>query len=409
MRLILQMAWRNLWRNRRRTIITVLAVTFAVFLSVAMRGLQLGTYELNIKNAVELYSGYLQVQRGGYQQNPSLQKSFHMTAEIESALRETPGITGFAPRVLGDGLVSFRENSQGAAIMAMRAAEERRVSKMLDKLHEGRIFATDSTFEIVVGYKLLQNLQANIGDRVVILSQGFDGTLGNMFFTITGTMKTGSNELDGAMVLMGLDAAQELLSMYGRINVVAVSVDDFQQMKKIQSQLSARLPGDNLAVLNWEEIMPDLQQAIELDNIGGLLFLAILIVVVAFGIMNTVLMSVTERFREFGVTLAVGMPQRKLLLLVFFETVFIILIGLLLGNLLAYAVNAYIVSNPIVFGGEFAELYIEYGFLPRLESSLRPSIFFDISVTILLISLLCTLYPLLKLQRLEPLKGIRYT
>ncbi|RMF57000.1 MAG: FtsX-like permease family protein, partial [Calditrichaeota bacterium] len=133
------------------------------------------------------------------------------------------------------------------------------------------------------------------------------------------------------------------------------------------------------------------------------------VIVVAFGILNTMLMSVTERFREFGIVLSLGMPNRKLVIMVLWETFFIVVLGLILGNLLAAGINYYIVQHPIVFSGGFAELYEEYGFLPRLESTLRWSIFFNNNIAILFISLLAIIYPAYKVYKLEPLKGIRYT
>ena len=162
-------------------------------------------------------------------------------------------------------------------------------------------------------------------------------------------------------------------------------------------------------VLPWNEVNPELQQAIQLDNVSGILFLGILIVIVAFGILNTVLMSVTERFREFGVVLSIGMPQKKLTYLVYIETMFIAVIGLIFGNLLGYFVNYYLMLHPIVFGGEIKRLYELYHFLPELRSSLRVSIFIYVSLSIIGISILSCLYPAYKVYKLEPLKGIRQT
>jgi ABC-type antimicrobial peptide transport system permease subunit len=199
------------------------------------------------------------------------------------------------------------------------------------------------------------------------------------------------------------------MAMYGRVNMVAIALEELDDIAEVQTHLNQALQNSELIALKWNEIMPDFEQSIQLDNIGGILFLGILIIVVAFGIMNTVLMSVTERFREFGVTLSIGMPQRKMVAQVFVETLFIALIGIVIGNILAAGINFYIVQNPIVFGGEFAELYAEYGFLPRLESTLKPHIFWNSSLATFLISILACLYPLFKVYRLEPLKGIRYT
>ncbi|NIV15658.1 MAG: FtsX-like permease family protein [Aliifodinibius sp.] len=358
---------------------------------------------------VNLFSGYLQIQKAGYQQNPTLQKSFRFDQEIKQSLNQTEGVTGYTPRIMGDGLISYKDNSLGAGLLGIVPESEKEVSTMMTKIHKGRFFKSDTGYEIVVGYKLLDNLKASIGDTVVVLSQGFDGSLGNLLFKIVGTIKSGVREFDAHTIFMGLSTAQELLTMYGRINVVAVELEELDQIKPLHKKLQQNLADPGLTVLKWNEIMPSLEQSIELDNIGGILFLAILVLVVAFGIMNTVLMSVTERFREFGITLAIGMPNRKLVLMVIFETLFIALLGIIIGNILAYGINYYIVQNPIILGGQFEQLYAEYGFLPRLESTLKANIFLNSSIITLIISVIAGIYPAIKVFKLEPLKGIRYT
>lgn len=409
MKLILKLAWRNIWRNKRRSFITIAAVLFAVLLAVAMRGLQLGTYEVNIKTAVRLFSGYLQIQKEGYKDNPSLRKSFQLTPEIIQMLESDPAITGYAPRIYADGLISFKDNSLGAAIFGVVPEREQNVITFQEKLQAGEFPASDTTHKIIVGYKLLENLNAEIGDCIVILAQGYDGILGNLIFEISGTVKTGSGEFDRGSVFMGLAKLQELLAMEDRINVVAVATEELDHVAAVRNRLNQFLNEKELVALSWEEVMPELKQMIELDNVSGILMLAILVIVVAFGILNTVLMSVTERFREFGISLAMGMPQSTLVILVILESIIITLLGLILGNLAAYGVNYYIAQNPIIFGGELGALYEEYGFLPRLESSVKFSIFFNTSLTIFIVALLSIIYPAIKVFRLEPLKGIRYT
>lgn len=409
MRLIFKLSWRNLWRNKRRTIISILAVVFAVMLTTAMRGIQLGTYESNIKNAVNLFSGHLQIQKTGYLDNPTLQKSFVFSGELESLLRQESEVVAFAPRVNADGLISFKENSMGALIFGIKPDEERRVTTFSKKLNAGEFHLDDNGDEIVIGHKLLANLKASIGDTVVVLAQGFDGSLGNLKFHIVGTIKSGSPQFDSAAIFMGLSTAQDLLALYGRVNAVAVSIVDLDKVESVSEALNEKLAETDLLAQTWLEIIPDLKQAIELDNISGQIFLWILIVVVAFGILNTLLMSVTERFKEFGVSLAIGMRNTKLVIQVLIESMIIVLIGLAVGNILGIALNTYIVFNPINIGGDWAMMYEEYGFLPRIDSTVDPAIFIRSSLNLVLVSILAALYPAYKVFRLEPLKGIRYT
>ena len=407
--MLLKLAWRNIWRNKRRSLITLAAVVFAAVMAVAMRGIQLGTYALNIKSVVELFSGYLQIQNKRYLDNPSLTSSFVIDKNIRDALKSTKGVLGYAPRVYADGLISFRDNSRGAAIFGIEPQDEISVTTFAENINSGKFFSSDSSNQVVVGDQLLKNLGAKIGDNIVILAQGYDGTLGNQKYKIVGTVKFGVQELESSLIFMGLNSAQSLLSMGNRVNVIAIKADNLNNLPEIDETLSGKIKNQDLKVLSWSKVNPELEQAIQLDNVSGILYLGILIIIVAFGILNTVLMSVIERFREFGVVLAIGMPQVNLTYLVYIETMIITVIGLLIGNVLGSAVNYYLILHPIMFGGELKKLYEIYHFLPQLKSSLQPSIFTSVSLTILIISLLSCLYPAYKVYKLEPLKGIRHT
>jgi len=408
-KLLVKLAWRNIWRNKRRSILTLGAVIFAVFMAIGMRGIQLGTYALNIRSAVELFSGYLQVQAKGYNDTPKLSLCFSQNENLSSALKNTKGIRAYSSRVYADGLISFKENSRGVAIFGIEPGKEKDVTTFVENTAQGRFFNSDSSNEIVVGTQLLENLNAEIGDEVVLLAQGYDGSLGNQRYKIVGTVRLGVQEFNSTVVFMGLKTAQSLLAMGNNINVIAIKAKNINNLGEIEKTLSTKITNKDLTVLPWNKVSPELQQAIQLDNVSGILFLGILIVIVAFGILNTVLMSVTERFREFGVILSIGMPQKKLTYLVYIETMFIAIIGIALGNILGYGINYYLILHPIVFGGEIKRLYELYHFLPELRSSLQVSIFANVSLSIIGISILSCLYPAYKVYKLEPLKGIRQT
>lgn len=409
MKLLIKLAWRNVWRNKRRSLLTIFAVTFAAMISIVMRGMQIGTYELNINNVVKMFSGYLQIQRINYQSNPSIQLRFPYDDNLKSKLKSESSIIGYSPRVYGDGLVSFKDNSLGATIFGIDPATEYKVTDLQKKLNAGKFFESDSTDEVVVGYKLLKNLNASIGDKVVLLAQGYDGSLGNILVRISGTVKTGSPEFDGMAIFIGLSTAQYLLGLEGNVHAVAISLQSLDQVNHLQKKLSKIIDTKYLAILPWDEVNVELKQHLQMDNISGIFFLAILIIIVAFGILNTVLMSVTERFREFGVSLSIGMPQLKLVYVVFIESIFITVIGVVFGNLIGAGINYYLVLNPIEIGGEFGDLYSEFGFLPVIISTLRLHIFVNSTLSIVGVAILSCLYPAYKVFKLEPLKGLRHT
>ena len=409
MNLLFKLGWRNIWRNRRRSIITLSAVTFATLLAIGMRGIQLGTYALNYKTALEQFSSYVQIQKKGFQENPSLNKSFKYDKKFEEKLNNIPEVPAYSPRVYADGLISFKDVSLGAAVFGIDPVKEKEVTTLFEKIRKGKFFESDSSNKIVLGETLLENLKAEIGDTVVILGQGYDGSLANQKFIIDGSIKMGQKEFDAMAVFIGLKTAQYMLGMGNQINVIAIDADGLENAEVIHKIVASKIDDENLSALLWKEVVPELEQLIQFDNVSGIFFLGILIVIVAFGILNTILMSVTERFKEFGVQLAIGMPNKNLVKLVYLETIFITVIGLLLGNILGYLVNDYLVHNPIILGGELSKIYEEYNFIPKLESSLQFSIFFNVSLSIIIISMISCLYPAFKVYKLEPLKGIRYT
>jgi len=406
--LLAKLAWRNILRNKRRSLLTVLAVTFAALLSITMRGMQIGTYAVNIQNVVRMFSGYCQVQREGYLANPTLQTSFAFDEALRRELRAVPRVQAFAPRVTADGLAAFGQTSVGVMILGIDIAPERQVTTLLDRIREGSPPGRGEISTVVLGTTLAKNLGARIGDEIVLLAQGADGTLGNMKYRVSGLIRSGSLELDRAVVMMQLADAQELLAMDGKVHAVAIALQDLKDLPEALAGLQSRLTGSGLTVLSWEELSPEFRQHMQMDNVSGILFLGILIIIVAFGILNTVLMSVTERYREFGVTLAMGMSPARLVLVVILEGLLLGVVGLVLGNVLAFGVNAYIAANPIYIGGDISSIYEEYGFLPALYSSVRPHIFLNSSLAILGVTILSCLYPAHRVWHLSPIEGMRH-
>jgi ABC-type lipoprotein release transport system permease subunit len=406
------LAWRNIWRNRRRTVLTILAVVFASFLSLLQRGLATGTWEVNVRNTVEMFAGYLQVQRTGYQDNPSLSKSVAYPATLRSILLQTEGISGFAPRIQADGLISFRDRSAGVLMLGLDPEAEQQVSRFHRRITEGRHLAPGATDEVVLGTTLFTNLGARLGDTIVVLAQGFDGVLGNLKFRVVGSVRMGVQTFDAGTILMNVGAAQELLAMEGRVSVIAIAIDDLDHLERVRARLLTGITEASIpqtSVLTWTEVMPDLAQAMAFDRIGDYFFMIVLIIIVTFGILNTVLMSVTERFREFGVTLAVGMRPSQLVVQVLVESFYMISIGIVTGTSLGYAINAYVKAHPIVFTGDFEEIYAQYGFLPQMVGSTEWWVLGQVVGVIAAASLLSLIYPLYRVARLEPLKGIRHT
>lgn len=407
--LLVRIAWRNIWRNRRRSLLVIAAIAFGVMFALVRLGFDDGTFALSLNTAVRSSTGYVQIQQAGYNDNPTLQKSFSISPAILSGLHSDPDVNGVSPRIQAGGLLSFRNHSLGAMITGIDPRTESLVTDFPSKVIEGRFLESNNSPDIVVGYKLLQNLGASVGDSVVILAQGYDGVLQNMFVRIVGAFRTGSNEFDRTGAFMSVGTLQNFLAMGHRVNALALSVGGPSEVGEVVARLGPLLKPLGLVVVPWEELLPELKQSMGFSHAAHLLFLTILFAVVGFGILNAMLMSVTERFREFGIMLSIGMSNLKLVATTAMEMLFMIVVGFIIGDLAGAGINYHFIRHPIVLGGDMGKFVHEWGFQPIVPSSLSPGIFVTAGIIVFAISIAASIYPLWRVARLEPLKGIRYT
>ena len=413
--MLISIAWRSLWRNNRRSFLVIAAITFAASLAMIKMNVDNGTIFEAIKDAARLSTGFIQIQKPGYTNNPTLQKSFELSPKLKQLIDRHTTIAGASPRIQADGLLSFKDHSVGVTVMGIAPATENSITDFQHKVLSGHFLTANASRageipQIVVGYRLLQNLKAKVGDSVVVLCQGFDGVLSNMFAQIVGTFKTGSDEFDRMGALMNMADLQPFLSMDDRVNAIAISVGKMDEVPKVINELNSTLKPMGLVAVPWQVLMPQMDQTLKFKQSGDFVFMMILLLVVGFGILNAVLMSVTERFREYGVVLSLGMQNGKLAITVAVETLFMIVIGIIAGNLLGVGISYYIMVHPIVIGGNLAKIYEQYGFnVPVITSTVSAGTCILASSAVLIISFVSTFYPLWRVLRLEPLKGIRYT
>lgn len=410
--LILKIAWRNIWRNWRRSVLTILAVIFASFLINVMKGIQIGTYEMNIKNSLEMFTGYLQLQKKGYQDNPTINKSFSLDLELLGALQSNNNIKGFTPRITAYGLLGYKDKAVGAAIFGVDPTRELLYSKLSSKVRKGEFLNSLKPHNIIIGKKMMENLGASIGDSVVILTQSLDGSMGNMKLKIGGVFRFGSNEFDGAAIFAPIATVDELLVMNNKVNSISIFLHNVNDLDIVYNDLNSIVKnksGSDINVLKWDEVLKEMKQMMDMDIVSGYFYIGILVLIVGFGILNTVLMSITERFREFGVMLALGTKHYIIVTSVFLETLFITITGIIIGSGFGYIINSIIFHNPIKLTGDLNKIYEDIGFIPEIHAAVNIEMFVSTAIILLIVSVLVFIYPAYRMSRLEALKGIRYT
>jgi putative ABC transport system permease protein len=405
--LSLRLAWRNLWRNKRRTWLTTMAMIFSNALLIFMISLQFGSYDMMINNTLQAFSGHIQVQHPGYNDNPKLRKSIPAIAPLAGKLRHSAPDTRIAARAATFALVSSDQRSLGVQIIGVEPEFEPGVSTLPGLVKEGRFLENPDASEIVIGSVLARNLKVSVGDELTLLGGGRDGSFAAGVVSIAGIFNSGSSDMDRNLAEVPLQYFQEVFAMRDHGNSIAIAVDELSDVSTtlalVENQIDAK---DNLITLDWPQLHPGLKQAIQADMSSAWFMYGLLIILVAFSVLNTQLMSVLERTREFGVITALGIKPRKLASLVMLETALMALMGLVIGVAIGWLVASYLNATGFHYPGmeDMAEKF-------NLPDRVYPSVTF-ISMTlgpgvVFLFSLLAAVYPSLRLFQLHPVEAMR--
>lgn len=401
--MLLKLAWRNLWRSRKRTLITVSSVFFAVLLAVMAESVNRGSHEAMIRNSVSYFTGYLQLQDSAYFEEPSLDYCFAWD-EAEAQRMTLPGIQVLIPRLQGFVLAAGGDRTRAALVLGIEPEKEQLLNGLKDQLIAG-------SFEsggLVIGDRLAERLQLGIGDSLVLLGQGYQGQQAAGIYRISGLVKPTSPDLRKQIVYLPLADAQQLFGAYDMVSSVLVMPHQPNKTDQLQQQMADLLPQDGFVVVrNWQELLPELLAAIEFDNASNRIILFILYLVIGFGIFGTVLTMTLERRKEFGVLISIGMRRGRLGLLTLYESLLMGCIGILAGMAASAPLVAWFYYHPIPMGEELQEISEEFGIEPLIYFSADPSIFSSQALVVLGMCLLVALYPGYYISKLNVLKASR--
>ncbi|OGI48033.1 MAG: lipoprotein ABC transporter permease [Candidatus Muproteobacteria bacterium RBG_16_65_34] len=408
MTITLRLAWRNLWRYPRRTWLTASAIAFVTLLMVFLITLQLGSYDLMVDSSLRIFTGQLQVQREGYLDKPQIRTVVPEALALAQRMRQSPALAnvGIAARAQGFALASSGRRSYGVQVVGAEPEHEPRVSTIPRLMKSGRYLSRLDAPEAVVGATLARNLNIKVGDELTLLGSAMDGSVAATVVPVVGLFESGMRELDRQLVELPLRTFQETFGMGDAGHAIVLVAPDLKALPQLRTAVAALLPeGRGLVALDWERLIPGLKQLIQADWASGWFTYIALIVVVTFSILNTFIMSVLERTREFGAMLALGATPARIGVLVFFESLFLTLIGLALGMGLGLLVAFYFSVYGFTYPG-LAELMGQYG-LPGL---IYPKLSF-VSVAlgpavILGFVLLASLYPALRIRRLNAVEAM---
>ena len=402
--LTLRICWRNLWRNRRRTWLTAGGIAFSVFLVASIMAMQVGIYGTMIENATSLMSGHIQVQTAEFVGDSRFEDTIDDIGDVLGIIRSTPGVMSATARVEAFALLSVGERSFGAQVLGLDIDAEAETVRLVKMIASGRNIIDPD--DAVLGTALARNLGVGIGDEVVVLGSGKEGGIAAMVVNVVGLLETGISDLDRVLIFASISSVQEAFGLSDEAHTIAVRTSDLERSAEIAVRLGERLP-KHLLVRNWELVMAEVAQSIELDRVGGRFMYGLIMMLVVFSVVNSFIMTVFERTREFGMLRAIGMRPIKIIVMVQWEALFVCLVGIAVGLGLA-VVLIVVLMDAGIYLGEQAQEYGAQFYLPeRLYPGISTEVLLTGPIVLLIGTQIAAFLPALRIRRLQPVEALR--
>ena len=325
--MLIKLAWRNIWRNKKRSLITITAIVIAVFLAICMRSLQLGMYDNMIKNVVGSYSGHVQIHSTGYWEEQTIDNAFLYNDSLIKIIENNTNAEHTTKRIQSGCLSSFDDLSKFVFVNGIEPQKEQLMTNWNKRLMEGELLTPNSS-SINIGKGIAKYYNIKVGDTLIFVGQGYHGMQAVGAFPVCGILDMKNPNLNNVSVFMSLSTAQDFLSANDLMTHLIINKKEYTDEESIVSSLSENF-NEEYEIMTWQEMMPEIQQVIQADSAGGLVMIFILYMIITFGIFGTVLMMTQERKYEFGVVVSIGMRKIKLMIAMVYETIFLTSIGVL--------------------------------------------------------------------------------
>lgn len=407
MSIFISIAWRNVWRNRRRTLISVAAIAFSMALTLYTIAMMDGSHDAMLSQAIRFFMGYVQIHQKGYHEDPAIEKSFPLTAAMVKRLDSTPGISAYAPRLETQALAASTTNSVGALLVGIDPLKESKVMILSKRISDGAYLDERDSRLCIIGKKMAENLDVKTGSDIVFLSQGIDGSMAAQRFRIKGIFSTGIDEMDQGFAFIPLGDAQQMLYAFNMVDSIALMTPNPHKVSSLVESLKNSFNGGNFEILQWKELMPELVQMVTLDSIIGYILLALILIVVIFGVLSAIVMSILERHHEFGIMLALGTKPGQIVLLVLLEAVLLTATGVAIGLVVGLGFSIWGVYHPINLPGSWEKISSYWGMENKIFFALYPARMIIATLSVIVLTLALSWYPAWKASKLKPDQALR--
>lgn len=406
--MLLKLAFRNIWRSKRRTLLTICTIVCAVFLSILLQSFQKGSWDNIINSSVKLFFGYAQIHKNGYWKDKLLDDAMSYDQIIKDIEKQTPEIKGVVPRIESFALASVKNKTHGVMLVGIDPEKENKLTGIKNKIIEGK-YLTTSKNEIIIGEGVSKKLNLVIGDTLVLISQGYRGAQASGKYAVSGIFKYALPDLNKTLVFLPLETAQEFYAAENLVTSVTLDLK-LQDLPTVMKSVENQIGSEQYEIMDYKKLLPELEQARSLDEASSSIFLTILYGLISFTIFGTILMMIKERNYEFGILISIGMNRWMLFLIVFLEIIIMGVIGAITGMLLAFPLVYYLHKNPIdltVLSKDAMVVYEKFAMEPVIPVAFTSDIFLNQTLLIFIITCILGIYPLLKISKLNAIKAIK--
>lgn len=403
-----QLGWRNIWRNPRRTVVILLAVIIGVWSMIFLGALMRGMLQNMVENGISTMTGDIQVHHKGYRDDPVIENSMTDPKVVEITLNNVLPIGAlWTPRVRVNAIASNARHSVAVTLVGIDPVREAKVSFIGEAVNKGRFLKSDDKFGIIVGRALLERFETKLGRKVVLMSQDTSREIASRAFRIIGVFRAEMESTEKQFAFVTMPAAQQMLKLKNAISEMSIILPEHKDVNKVTASLRAALPS-TYEVQTWRELLPILNAYLEIFNGFTFLWYVVVFIAMGFGIVNTTLMAVFERIREFGLFKALGMKPWWIIREVLTESFFLLVMGMAIGNILGF-LSIFALSesgidlSALAAGAEFAGMSrVIYPAILGRDVAMA-------NLVVFVLGLLVSIYPAVKAARFTPVEALAHT
>ncbi len=403
--MIFQIAWRNVWRNRARSLTVICAIALGLWAGLSLISYSFGISEQRAQHMIDTQLSHIQIHHPQFPEDQKVKDTIPQSYPVLQVLQQMPNIQSISTRIKANGMCTSARAGVGVVIMGVDKEMEQSISSLDEQIVEGKFLAGIRANPIVIGKKLADKLGLSLKKKTVLTFQNASGNLAAGAFRVSGIYKSINSKYDESHVFVHIDDLQRLLQLEGQIHEIAIKVDEKAQIPEVKQQLQETY--GSLLVEDYFDLAPDLRLMEESFNATLRIFMFIIMLGLAFGIINTMLMAVLERTRELGMLMAIGMNKAKLFIMILLETIFLCLIGAPVGIVLGFLTIQYFGYAGIDLRN-FAEGLESLGLDPIVYLNLPSNYYLEVTVMVILTAILASIYPAIKALSLKPVEAIRH-